>query len=291
MTISPGLSVVIPTRDRCATLALTLAALEDQRGIDSGFEAIVVDDGSVDHTSEWIAQREPGSFPVLVGRTSGLGPAAARNRGVGIASAPRILLLGDDTIPDPGTLSAHRDVAGEREISVQGFIEWDPEQQVTDLMRFLAPEGPQFWFKGLQDRSPVPFTSIYGSNMSAPTRWFLEEPFDESFPAACFEDTEMAWRWSRRGWQTIFSTAARCRHRHRYDSIEPILDRQRQAGAATRKLVRKHPRLWWRMLCQPLIAGIRVSGRSVLRGSTDSPESRWDRQCRLAWLRGLLRGV
>ncbi len=210
MPIAPGLSVVIPTRDRCSTLALTLASLERQNGFDTEFEVIVVDDGSTDQTAEWLAARQSQAFELSVLRTSGLGPATARNRGLEIAAGSRVLLLGDDTIPQAGALAAHPEAAKARDVAVQGFIEWDPTEPITELMRFLAPEGPQFWFKGFLDHGPVPFTSVYGSNLSAPTRWFREEPFDETFPAACFEDTEMAWRWSRRGWRMVFARTALC---------------------------------------------------------------------------------
>ena len=134
-------------------------------------------------------------------------------------------------------------------------FEWDPSREITPVMRFLAPEGPQFWFKGLGNGDPVPFTSVYGSNLSAPTEWFLSEPFDETYRSACFEDTEQAWRWSRRGWRVVFGDRAVCRHRHHYETLDLFLQRQRVAGAATRYTLRKHPRLLWALLFQPLMVG------------------------------------
>ena len=285
----PALTVVIPTRDRRSMLEVTLAALELQEGLAVLFEVIVVDDGSEDDTSAWLAGQIFENFEMKTLRTDGIGPAGARNLGISQARADRVLLLGDDTIPQPTTLEAHLALAGDRDIGVQGRIEWDPTHEITPVMRFLAPEGPQFWFKGLADGGPVPFTSVYGSNLSAPTRWFLDEPFDETYRSACFEDTEQAWRWSRRGWDVVFGDRAVSLHRHRYESLKPVVQRQHRAGVATRYTLRKHPRLLWTLLIQPLIAGafkaLVVCGKAVVGQVTF--EDRADFRCRGAWISGL----
>ncbi len=159
-------------------------------------------------------------------------------------------------------------------------------------MRFLAPEGPQFWFKGLEDNSPVPWTSVVSSNLSAPRLWFLKEPFDEDFCEACLEDTEMVWRWVRGGWHILFSRNALCLHRHRYDDIEPFLARQRHAGRWARLAVRRHPALFPRLVAQPLALAPLVAvqeglQRIVGRGRR---ERLWDLRCRLAFVEGFFVG-
>jgi GT2 family glycosyltransferase len=201
-------------------------------------------------------------------------------------------LLGDDTVPEPSTLATHLETAGGRDIGVQGRIDWDPSTEITEVMRFLAPEGPQFWFRGLTDGNEVPFTAVYGSNLSAPTGWFRAEPFDEHFRDACFEDTEQAYRWARRGWRVVFGEKAVCLHRHRYDTLDPVLRRQRRAGEGVRYAVRKHPGLLWPLIVQPLAVGaikcLTVGGRALVgRAGFDD---RADLRCRGAWLRGLIGG-
>ncbi len=290
---SPSLTVVIPTRNRRSTLELTLDALEKQEILPRSFEVIVVDDGSDDDTSQWLCRQTFEAFELKALRTEGIGPAGARNLGISQAQADRILLLGDDTIPLASTLEAHLTLAGGRDIGVQGRIDWDPSLEITPVMHFLAPEGPQFWFKGLGNGDPVPFTGVYGSNLSAPTKWFLSEPFDESYRSACFEDTEQAWRWSRRGWGVVFGDLAVCYHRHHYESLDPVIRRQRRAGVATRHTLRKHPRLLWTLFLQPLMVGgikaVEVGGKSLFGRATFA--DRADLRCRLAWLGGLFTSI
>ena len=126
----------------------------------------------------------------------------------------------------------------------------------------LAPAGPQFYFKGLAHGAAVPYTQQYSANFSAPTRWFREDPFDEAFPAAAFEDTELAFRWRRRGRPVIYSENAVCRHRHHYGSIEAFLQRQLAAGRASRHADRLHPAMAARTVLQPLAVGL-LRGRGM----------------------------
>ncbi len=285
----PRLSVVIPTRDRREVLRTTLDALGAQDGFAAGdIEAVVADDGSADGTDEFLRGLQPGAFRLRWLRLSGSGPATARNRAVALATAPRVLLLGDDTPPYPGTLAAHLAVSGDADVGTQGPIEWDPERRVTPVMDFLAPAGPQFYFKGLRPGRPVPYTAVLGSNLCVPRRWLLDDPFDEAFPAAAFEDTELAYRWKRRGHPVLFASGAVCRHRHSYDSLDPFLARQRRAGQAARYSVRQHPAMLGRTVLQPLAVGAAIAARHGLRTLAGRARhtDHWDLMTRQAFFRG-----
>ncbi|MEM9598020.1 MAG: glycosyltransferase, partial [Acidobacteriota bacterium] len=298
----PGaLSVVIPTRNRRRQLAATLAALaqEAAEALPGGpLQVVVVDDGGTDDTLPFLDGFSDPRLAITVLRQDGAGPAAARNRGVAAARGERILFLGDDTRPAPGCLRWHlasghlatgRPGQGDDgPTAVQGHIDWDPERPVTPLMDFLAPEGPQFYFRGLRDGTVIPFTAVLGSNLSAPRRWLVDEPFDEGFPHAAVEDTEMAWRWQARGWRIVYRPGALCWHDHRYDDLTPFLDRQRRAGASARYAIRKHPRLLWPLALRPTLFGAAVRMRRLLgRGR---PTDGWDLACRRAFLKGFLAG-
>ncbi len=285
---APLLSVVIPTRNRSAILPLTLQALEAQTGLDGPFEVIVADDGSTDGTPELLEGDHRFRFELRSIRLSPGGPGRARNRAIALAQAARILLLGDDTPPRADALARHVEAAAGREIGVQGPIEWEPGAPITPVMRFLAPEGPQFYFKGLRHGEPIPYTAHYASNSSAPTRWFLEDPFDEEFSAAAFEDTELAYRWTRKGRKTIYCESAVCAHRHHYEGIETFLARQRAAGLGAQRAARLHPGLAARAILQPLAVGVLHGARYGLRRlwGTARDEDRWDLLCRAAFFSG-----
>lgn len=100
MSPSVELSLIIPTRNRRATLAETLRRL---RGMTSPLhEIIVVDNASTDDTAQlrsvftevhWIFLNENHA-------------AAARNVAAAAAKAPLLLMLDDDSWPEPGTMDA-----------------------------------------------------------------------------------------------------------------------------------------------------------------------------------------
>jgi glycosyltransferase involved in cell wall biosynthesis len=282
----PRISIVVPTRDRIALIRRLLDALDRQDEASRPFELVVADDGSRDGTAGFLESRSgKRSFPIRVLRLPRRGPAAARNAAIARARARRILLLGDDTFPTSSAVGIH---AAARD-GLQGLIEWHPQESVTPVMKFLAPAGPQFYFAGLEHGRPVPYTAVLGSNFSAPAHWFREEPFDENFVFAAFEDTELAYRWSLRGWTTLFDEQATCWHSHRYADLAPFLSRQRRAGQAARYAVEKHPGLILRTILQPLAVGVVKVVRSGIQGR-GRPEDAWDRRSRVAFLRGWLEG-
>jgi glycosyltransferase involved in cell wall biosynthesis len=105
--MAPEVSVIIPTNNRRAMVREAVASVLAQRDVD--FELIVVDDGSTDGTCEMLAQLHR----VTVERAERRGPAAARNRGVALASAPLIAFLDSDDVWAPDKL--HRQLAFMRE--------------------------------------------------------------------------------------------------------------------------------------------------------------------------------
>lgn len=90
----PSVSVVIAAHDAEATIAEALGSL--QRQTHPAWEAIVVDDGSGDHTAE-IVERYAATDPrIRLLRQARQGPGSARNAGLGLATHPWLLFLDAD---------------------------------------------------------------------------------------------------------------------------------------------------------------------------------------------------
>jgi GT2 family glycosyltransferase len=103
-------SVVIPTRDKAASLRATLSCLLTN-SLRSGFEVVVVDDGATDDTAQVLRAFAADHPAVRTVAGPGRGRAAARNAGAAAATGRQLVFLDDDVLTGPTFLSAHRAAA------------------------------------------------------------------------------------------------------------------------------------------------------------------------------------
>src|SRR5262245_54276606 len=101
-------TVIIPTYQRSEALIETLEALARVDYPAHAWEAVVVDDGSMDDTAtvvqEWIART---GAPVRFLQQKNAGPAAARNRGAAAARGEVLIFIDNDIIVSPDFIQAH----------------------------------------------------------------------------------------------------------------------------------------------------------------------------------------
>jgi len=146
------------------------------------------------------------------------GPAAARNRGIAAARAPWTLFLGDDILAARTLVQEHLAWHAEdpsEELAVLGFVTWDPALRITPLMRWLEESGSQFAYRSMQHGGPVPPGALYTSNLSFSTCFLRRHRgFDESFPRAAWEDSELHFRLARHGLRTRYHAEAVAHHHH-----------------------------------------------------------------------------
>ena len=99
---SPLISVVLPTRDRCALLQRAIASVRNQTY--GGWELLIVDDGSVDETAALLGGIDDARIRSF--RGEGRGVCAARNVALAHARGELVAYLDDDNIMHPQWLKS-----------------------------------------------------------------------------------------------------------------------------------------------------------------------------------------
>ncbi len=237
-------SVVVPTYNRSADLRAVVDAVERMTVPDGWqLELVVVDDGSSDGTWSWLERRRS-NLRFSAARQPNSGPARARNLGVAAAAGEVVLFLGDDTVPQPGWLAHHIEhhQLSEEPVAVLGYTSF-PRSWRSPFLRWINEYGAQFGYLLIDDPGEVPFNFFYTSNISLPRQIFLQlGGFREDFPAAAWEDIELAYRAAQQGLRIVYQPRARTVHRHRIRPRTFCL-RQRTVGRSGAVFMRLHPEL------------------------------------------------
>lgn len=216
-----GVSVVIPSRNgRTLLEALLPGLVRELEGIPS--EIRIVDNGSDDGTSSWLAE----AYPQVRVETSKepLSFAAAVNRGRGAARYSRVCLLNNDMVLDPGffapLLAAFDQVPDLFCATAQilfppgirreetGKAVWTRERHAKDfpIRCDLPVEGENLSYV------------LYGSggcSMYDAAKLSAIGGFGEVFEPAYVEDLDVGYRGWQRGWPTVFVAPSRVTHFHR----------------------------------------------------------------------------
>ena len=206
------------------------------------FEIIVINDGSSDDTDVVMSRRRG-----IVFRTQpNFGPGKARNHGVSLALGKFVVFLGDDTVPEPRFLAEHARIHREANdnplLACLGYTGWPDGERVTAFMDYINDFGLQFGYKLIRDGEVVPFNFFYTSNISLDRKLMVEHPFDTTFPAAAWEDIELAYRLDHLGLKIRYNAKAITRHHHPMN-VDSFARRQYKVGKSGAIFYRKHPDL------------------------------------------------
>jgi glycosyltransferase involved in cell wall biosynthesis len=242
---APYFSVVIPTYQRLPMLLRVLDALEEQPGAPE-LEVVVIDDGSGDDTADVLRARSAKNYSLTFRTQTNAGPGRARNHGVSLATGRYILFIGDDTVPEPSFLAEHarihHDAGDDPLVACLGYTGWPAGERVTAFMDYINDFGLQFGYKLIRDGEIAPFNFFYTSNISLDRQLLGDEPFDATFPAAAWEDIELAFRLDALGLKIRYNAHAVTRHHHPM-TIDSFARRQYTAGRSGAIFYRKHPEL------------------------------------------------
>ncbi len=240
-------SIIIPTHNRKDTLNQSLAALFNQTYSKSDFEIIIIDDGSSDGTEEFVKAIINNSPYVLrYFKKENKGPASARNLGIRNASGNFILFMGDDTLAKQDLLEQHYNWHKKYfsdNIAVLGYITWASDLKITLFRKWLEESGAQFGYPLIEDYLAVPYKFFCSSNISIKKQFLIENGlFNEIFPYAAYEDTELAYRLGKKGLKIVYNKDAIGYHKHNITQ-KSFMKRSLFAGRSMAILHELHPEL------------------------------------------------
>jgi len=188
------ISVIVPTLNRRDELRQCLNALASQTFPAAQFEVIVIDDGSTQNIESVVLEVGQGSEQWRYFRQAAKGPAAARNQGIRLARGSIVAMTDSDTLPEADWLTrlAEAFAAHPEAVGVEGKVYAENEGAFG-----ILGEGPTNKQGG-----------VYLTCNCAYRRDVLLKVggFDESFPFAAYEDTELAARAKAHGpilWQPL----------------------------------------------------------------------------------------
>jgi len=215
MDASLQVSVVIPTYNAGQKLRECLGALQKQTYPRERYEIIVVDDGSTDDTKS-IIEEGGGRFPIRYCHQENKGPAAARNRGAGMALGDMILFTDADCVPSETWIQEIISPFHNPEIvAVKGAYKTN---QRSLWARFAQVEFNERYHKLLKQEY-IDMIDTYSAGFKKEV--FLSMGgFDPSFPFPNNEDTDLSYRMSLEGYKMVFNPDAIVWHSGHPDSLK-----------------------------------------------------------------------
>ena len=213
---APRASIVIPVYNQATyTLACLRALAEHPPAM--ACEIIVVDDGSADETSAWMPQI--GGLRYHRRATNG-GFIAACNDGAALAKGDYLVLLNNDTVPQPGWLDALLSTFDtEAGVGLAGAQLVYPDGRLQEAGGVVFDDGSA-WNYGRFDSPDDPrYASLRdadycsGAAIAVATALFRDlGGFDTRYAPAYYEDTDLAFAVRARGLRVVYQPTSRVVH-------------------------------------------------------------------------------
>ena len=247
----PGVSIVIPVKDRAEELERCLASLAALDYPHENIEVIVVDDGSRDESTQ--VARRFGALVVPSGGT-GRGPAAARNVGARAAGKEFLAFIDSDCTASPEWLRelipAFND-AGMAAVGgdVAGMCTASRVDRYEAVMSSLTLGSRERFGSSGDDTFYLP-----SCNLLLRRILFLSVGgFKDSMHVG--EDVDLTWRLRDAGWTIAYLPKGTVFHEHR-STLRSFMSRRFDYGTSEGQLQILHPNRRKRMVIPPLLAAV-----------------------------------
>lgn len=279
----PDVSIVIPVYGQLVFTERCLRSIAETPSSCS-YEVVVVDDESPDRTAEWLA----GCTGItVVTNEHNLGFLRSTNAGAAAATAPRLLLLNNDTSVHPGWLDAlvhlldsSDDIGavgaklfyGDGTLQEAGSIIWN-DANGWNYGKGQDPDDYRFNFVREVDYCSAACLLIQRS------AWDDIGGFDERYVPAYYEDPDLCFELRERGFRVLYQPAARVTH---YEGVSHGTDVE--VGLKAHQVINRETFLAkWQARLQthagpdtsPRLASWRGKGRRVVVFDHEIPT--WDR--------------
>ncbi|KRG79411.1 glycosyl transferase [Stenotrophomonas ginsengisoli] len=212
----PRVSIIIPVYNQAAhTLAClrAIAAHPPQASI----EVIVIDDGSSDQTVQWLPQIHGLRYEV---RGCNGGFIHACNDGVGRSRGQYVVLLNNDTIPQPGWLDRLLEtIEGVANAGLVGSQLLYPDGRLQESGAVLFSDGSAWSYGRFESATDPRYSALRDSHycsgasvMLSRRLWDELGGLDTRYCPAYYEDADLAMRVRQRGLRVLVQPASQVVH-------------------------------------------------------------------------------
>jgi len=247
------ISIVIPTYNRAKILDTSLKRIFSSNFPKSKYEVLVINDASNDETEE-VCLKWQKLENLKYHKQKKAGQGVARNTGIDMASGKIIIFEQDDIYVTKNFLQEHYKIHQKhpaKNFGCLGLILWDPEIEISNLMKWSTNEitffnkfgGHQFAFNHLKENQIADYNYFYTSNLSIKKEILVENQFDPWFDGYGWEDIELGYRLQKKeDLKLVYNPQAVAYHHHEI-SQKDFQNRMTQIGTASHLFNKKHPEL------------------------------------------------
>ncbi len=212
----PQASIVIPVFNQCRHTLACLRALAAHPPA-AACEVLVIDDGSSDETTQWLPQVEGLRYHR---RASNGGFIAACNDGLQLARGDYVVLLNNDTVPQPGWLDALLDTfAQQPSAGLVGAQLLYPDGRLQEAGGVVFSDGSCWSYGRFESAEDPRYASLRdadycsGAALAIPRALFEQlGGLEECYAPAYYEDTDLAFRVRAAGRRVLVQPASRVVH-------------------------------------------------------------------------------